>query len=135
MKKTHILAIVVIAAAIGTIFSTLYDASTYADFATAFAQPGKEFHVIGTLSRAKEQQYNPEENPDLFVFYMTDSLGLEKQVVLHKSRPADFESSDKIVLIGKAKEEAFHASDILLKCPSKYEATAPEPEATAAVID
>ena len=126
MKKTHILAIVVIAVAIGAIFSTLYDASTYADFATAFAAPGKEFHVIGIQNREKEQVYDPVENPDLFTFYMTDTVGLEKKVYLHTNRPADFDMSDRIVLIGTAKGDDFHATDILLKCPSKYEDDRPE---------
>ena len=121
MKKTHILAIVVIAVAIGAIFSTLYDASTYADFGTAFAAPGKEFHVVGFQNREKDQVYDPVTNPDLFTFYMTDTVGVEKKVYLHRSRPADFDMSDRIVLIGKAKEDVFHATDILLKCPSKYE--------------
>ena len=121
MKKTHILAIVVLAVCIGAIFTTLIDASTYSDFATAFATPGKEFHVVGFQNRDKEQVYNPVENPDLFTFYMTDTVGLEKKVYLHRSRPADFDMSDRIVLIGSAKDDAFHATDILLKCPSKYE--------------
>lgn len=40
--------------------------------------------------------------------------------MLHKSVPQDIEKSEQIVLIGKMKGEEFHATEILMKCPSKY---------------
>ncbi|MFN7313197.1 MAG: cytochrome c maturation protein CcmE [Bacteroidota bacterium] len=41
--------------------------------------------------------------------------------------PADFDRSEKIVIIGKMNGETFEASKILLKCPSKYnEGQAPQ---------
>ncbi len=134
MKKSHILALVVIAVAIGAIISTLTDASTYADFGAAFAEPGKEFHVIGLQDRDKEQVYDPQTNPDLFTFYMTDTVGVQKKVFLHRNRPPDFAKSDRIVLIGEARGDDFHARDILLKCPSKYEGDASQLRAANAVI-
>jgi cytochrome c-type biogenesis protein CcmE len=45
---------------------------------------------------------------------------IEKKVILHKSKPQDFEHAEQIVIIGKMKNGEFHASDILMKCPSKY---------------
>lgn len=121
MKKIHIIGIIIIALAIGAIVSTLSGASTYSDFNEAFANPGKEFHVIGKLNREKAAVYEPTINPDLFQFYMVDTSNVEKMVILHKSKPQDFEKSEQIVIIGKAEGENFHASDILMKCPSKYE--------------
>jgi len=52
---------------------------------------------------------------------MTDIKNEEKKVVLHKSKPQDFERSEQIVLIGSAQGDEFHANDILMKCPSKYQ--------------
>jgi cytochrome c-type biogenesis protein CcmE len=52
---------------------------------------------------------------------MTDQEGQVKEVKLYKSKPQDFEKSETIVLIGEAKGNEFHANDILMKCPSKYE--------------
>ena len=37
-----------------------------------------------------------------------------------KSKPQDFEKSEQIVVIGKMEAGNFVASDILMKCPSKY---------------
>ncbi len=120
MKKIHILGIIVIAIAIGVIFISLKNTSTYADFTEAIANPDQEFHVVGKLNKNQPQIYDPKVNADEFRFTMIDNKGVEKQVVLHKSKPQDFEKSEQIVLIGKMQGDNFHANEILMKCPSKY---------------
>ncbi|HEX4886755.1 MAG TPA: cytochrome c maturation protein CcmE [Luteibaculaceae bacterium] len=120
MKKTHIIAIVIIAVAIGAIISTLSDSSTYADFAEAFNNPGEEFHVVGKLDKSAAIDYNPNNDPNLTVFTMIDNQGRSSKVYLSKSKPQDFERSESVVLIGKVEGDAFYANNILMKCPSKY---------------
>jgi len=120
MKKLHIIGIIIIAVAIGVIFVSLKNTSSYADFAEAIANPGTEYHVVGKLDKDQPQIYDPKINADEFTFTMIDNKGISKQVVLHKSKPQDFEKSEQIVLIGKMHGEQFHANDILMKCPSKY---------------
>jgi len=120
MKKIHIVGIIVIAVAIGVIFTSLKNTSTYADFNEAVANPDKEFHVVGKLDKNQPTVYDPKINPDEFIFTLVDNKGIEKRVVLHKSKPQDFERSEQIVIIGKMHGEEFHANDILMKCPSKY---------------
>lgn len=120
MKKIHIISIIIIAVTIGVIMTTLSDSSTYASFAQATKDQGTEFHIVGKLDKTKETVYDPHTNVDLFTFYMIDIDGLEKKVFLHKSKPQDFERSEQIVLIGKMQGEEFHAHEILMKCPSKY---------------
>lgn len=126
MKKIHIIGIVIIAIAIGVIFVSLKNTSRYADFTEAIANPDTEFHVVGKLNKEAPQVYEPQVNPDEFVFSMVDNCGVEKQVVLHKSKPQDFDKSEQIVLIGKMHGEQFHANDILMKCPSKYNEGGPQ---------
>jgi cytochrome c-type biogenesis protein CcmE len=120
MKKTHIILIVIIAVAIGAILTTLNNTSTYASFQEAKDSPDNEFHIVGKLDKEKETVYNPKVNANLFTFYMKDNKGIESKVVLHKNKPQDFERSEQIVLIGKMQGNEFHASEILMKCPSKY---------------
>ena len=120
MKKLHVIAIIVIAIAIGVILVSLKSTSTYADFEEALENPGKEYHVVGTLDRSSPQVYEPRVNPDAFYFNMVDNKGIVKPVVLHKSKPQDFDKCEQIVLIGEMREGRFHANDILMKCPSKY---------------
>jgi cytochrome c-type biogenesis protein CcmE len=120
MKKLHIIGLIIIIVAIGVIVASLKSTSTYADFAEAINNPNTEYHVVGKLDKTQPQVYNPKVNADEFLFTLIDNKGLAKPVVLHKSKPQDFEKSEQIVLIGKMKNGEFHANDILMKCPSKY---------------
>lgn len=120
MKKTHIAIIVIVAVAIGALVATMGSSSTYADFSEALKNPDTEYHVVGKCNKEKGTEYNPTVNTDEFIFYLVDNKGIEKKVVLHKSKPQDFDRSEQIVVIGKMEGDAFHAKDILMKCPSKY---------------
>ena len=120
MKKIHIIAVVVIAISIGVILSTLSDAGTFSGFEQAVENPGNEFQVVGVLNKDKELHYDPEKDVNLFTFHMTDKEGNEQKVYFHGTKPQDFERSEQIVVTGKMKGDQFHASKILMKCPSKY---------------
>ncbi|QNL48418.1 cytochrome c maturation protein CcmE [Olivibacter sp. SDN3] len=119
MKKGSILGIIIIAVAIAMIVSIYTDSSTYASFNDA-QKTESEIHVVGELNKAKELHYKPIENANYFAFYMIDNDGTECRVVFNGSKPQDFERSEQIVLTGKMVGEEFHASKILMKCPSKY---------------
>ncbi len=120
MKKSYIIAIVIIAAAFAIIISTVSSSGTYADFKTADSHSGKVFHVVGKLNKDKPFEYNPEVNANVFGFYLVDNQGTEKKVLYNGAKPQDFEKSEQVVIIGKMKSDAFYASEILMKCPSKY---------------
>lgn len=120
MKRSHIIMIVMIALAGAFMIASVSDSSSYADFAEAFENPDKEYHVVGTLDRSAEIIYEPEVNPNLTGFTMIDNKGEKRTVWLNKSKPQDFERSESLVLIGKAQGDEFHAGDMLMKCPSKY---------------
>ncbi len=120
MKKIHIIAILAIVIGVGTLIMASGDMSTYSNFAEAEKYPGQQVKIVGTLSKEKPMDYNPETNPNYFSFYMKDDQGVERKVILNKAKPTDFERSEQIVLTGKVRDEQFVASDMLLKCPSKY---------------
>ena len=119
MKKTHIVGIIIIALAIGSMFTLLGNSTTYADFKQA-TDTKDQVHVVGTLDRTKPMEYNPEVDANRFTFYMKDKTGNEKRVVLLKSKPQDFERSQQVVIVGSIQGDDFVADDILMKCPSKY---------------
>jgi len=48
------------------------------------------------------------------------------KVILDGGKPNNFEVADAIVVKGKVKDGTFMASEVLTKCPSKYEATGEE---------
>lgn len=120
MKKFHLILIILLAAGIGVIMSTLADSSTYSTFAAAAAEPEEVVHVVGTLAPGKPLEYDPEVNANLFSFYMVDKDGNEKKVLFTGTKPQDFERSEQIVITGKCSGSDFVASKILMKCPSKY---------------
>ncbi len=120
MKKTHILVLVFVVAAIGVIISLFANTSTYTDFGAAIENPGKEFHVIGKLVKDKPIVYDTKVDANKFTFYMTDQKGMERQVTYKGAKPQDFDKSEQVVVIGKMENNAFVASSLLLKCPSKY---------------
>ncbi|WP_423148097.1 cytochrome c maturation protein CcmE [Rubrolithibacter danxiaensis] len=119
MKKTSIIGIIIIAIAIGMIISTYADSSTYGTFNEA-SETHTELHVVGQLNKQKELFYDPQKDANYFAFYMVDNKGKECKVVFNGSKPQDFEKSEQIVLTGKMVGDEFHASKILMKCPSKY---------------
>lgn len=119
MKRSSIIGIIIIAIAIGVIISTYTDSSTYGTFSEA-EETQTELHVVGQLSKGKTLVYNPQQNANYFSFFMKDNSGKECKVVFNGSKPQDFERSEQIVLTGKMVGNEFHASKILMKCPSKY---------------
>ena len=128
MKKSHILAIVVIAAAIGIIIATAGDASTYVDFSQAYQMASNgnnnSIHVVGQLKKDANGHVvgleNAEDNLS-FSFIMVDENGKEQDVFYNEPMPPDFIRSENVVVIGGYQGEHFVANKILLKCPSKYQ--------------
>ncbi len=129
MKKSHIIAIVVIAAAVAIIISATGDASTYLSFneAKEMSVNGKsdEVHVVGQLKKDQEGHIvgvAPSADKLSFTFLMVDEKGTEQTVYYNEPMPADFMRSEQVVVIGKyADQQLFVADKILMKCPSKYQ--------------
>ncbi|MFA7419277.1 MAG: cytochrome c maturation protein CcmE [Melioribacteraceae bacterium] len=83
------------------------------------AQSGKTIKATGVW--VKEKSFQVDKAKDVFSFYMKDTQGNEMRVLYHGTMPNNFESSTSVVVTGKYNEGAFHATDILTKCPSKYQ--------------
>lgn len=128
MKKSHILAIVVIAVAIGIIITTAGDASTYVNFDQAYqmASTGNStsIHVVGQLKKDDNGEIvglqNAVDNLS-FSFILIDENGRGQKVFYNEPMPADFTRSENVVIIGNYQGDNFVANKILLKCPSKYQ--------------
>jgi len=110
---------VMIGIAIYLILTAGTEIATYSNFENA-RLTDQSVKVVGNLVKDKEIVYDEMVDPNYLSFYMIDDKGEERKVVLGKGKPTDFELSESIVLTGKMKGNEFHASDMLLKCPSKY---------------
>lgn len=120
MKKSHILLILLVAAAIAVVASMAMDFSSYETFVSASKKPGTQYSVIGFLEKDKPMEYDPVKDPNHFFFYVKDKGGNIRQVVFNGARPTDIEKSEQVVMTGSMNGETFHCNRIQMKCPSKY---------------
>lgn len=118
MKSTHIVLLLVVAVLIGGIISTFQDASTYVNFQTAERNLGETYTVVGELNLEEEISFDPKTT--LLRFTAVDDSGSQRIVYYNSPKPTDFERSEKITMKGFATDTAFIASEVLMKCPSKY---------------
>lgn len=76
--------------------------------------------------QVKGQRIPGSENFDVskkvFTFQMTDDKGENFEVVYHGVKPANLEQAEEIVVIGRYVRGHFEADQLLVKCPSKYQA-------------
>lgn len=127
MKTSHIIGIIIIAVAIGIIITTAGDASSYVTFDTAqeMALNGNKnsIHVVGELKKDNGEIVGiyPSADKLSFSFIMVDDNKKEQKVFYNEPMPADFQRSEKVVVIGSYKDDLFVADKILMKCPSKYQ--------------
>lgn len=119
MKKIHLIGMIMIGIAIYLIITAGGEVATYSNFEDARGTEGK-VKVVGHLVKDKEIVYDELKDPNYFSFYMVDDNKEERKVILNQGKPQDFELSEQIVLTGKMEKNEFIASEILLKCPSKY---------------
>ena len=119
MKKVHIISFLIIAIGITVLISAIGDLSKYGDFEYA-SVTGRKTKVVGELAKDQEIVYDPMKHPNYFSFYIRDENKVLKKVIRRAPKPQDFELSEKIVVTGKLVGDTFEASDILMKCPSKY---------------
>jgi len=54
-------------------------------------------------------------------FYLRDNRYEIAKVILNGGRPNNFDLAASVVVKGKYSGDYFHATEILTKCPSKYE--------------
>ncbi|MCS6980031.1 MAG: cytochrome c maturation protein CcmE [Flavobacteriales bacterium] len=120
MKKLLLILVLALGLTGAIMYYSLAESSEYATFSKASQAPGREFHVAGTLRRDLEMQYDPRTNANVFIFYLKDSENQTFKVIYNGAKPQDFDNSEQVVVVGSVENDVFHARQILLKCPSKY---------------
>ncbi len=111
------LALVCIAASLWLLSSTGVQYTTIAQA----AEIKKRVSIKGHWIKEKEYSYDSQQN--VFRFAMKDDNSNVVNVVYSGSKPNNFELAESVVVKGKMENDVFVASDILTKCPSKYEGT------------
>jgi cytochrome c-type biogenesis protein CcmE len=119
MKKRYLIGgVVVLAFLIWGATSFLGNSVEYATISKA-ENSGKRVQVTGKVVREMESQYDTKANT--FTFFMRDDENRVAKVILTGAKPNNFEIATSVVAKGKYKDGSFQASEVLTKCPSKYE--------------
>jgi cytochrome c-type biogenesis protein CcmE len=123
--KVIIGAIIVIAFIIFGSYSFLESNVEYTDV-TGAMKTHKKVQLKGSWNKGKESAFDAKTST--FTFYLLDESGHECKVVLDGAAPNNFELATSVVAKGRFVPEQgyFHATEVLTKCPSKYEAQADE---------
>lgn len=122
--KIIIAAVIVVAFVIFGSYSFLESNVEYTNIAGARAKQ-KKVQLKGTWDKQKPAAFDPQKST--FTFYLIDDAGEECRVILDGAAPNNFELATSVVAKGRfVKEGDFHATEVLTKCPSKYEATGAE---------
>ena len=120
MSRLNIVVILLVGILLAGLLSVFTQNSESVVFSRAYAEPGIEFKVSGTLDTEYPVVYNPEVAVAETRFHMVDKAGEVREVILKESKPTGLEQSESIDLYGKVVDGQFVATDMLMKCPSKY---------------
>ncbi len=80
---------------------------------------GKTVQVVGTWVKEEGSSYDNQAN--IFRFTMKDEHGRRIPVELNGAKPNNFEIAVSVVVKGRIDNGVMKASNVLTKCPSKYE--------------
>lgn len=121
MKLGTLISIVVATLAVsGMVIAFLSNASPYVSVAEAKASTGDDLHLAGDLDKATlETDVRARE----VRFTLKDEKGESMPVVYSGAPIANMGEATKVVAVGKCENGVFKAHRLLVKCPSKYEAT------------
>lgn len=110
----------IIAVALAVVGYMALDTSSveYADIDRA-ERLGKTVQVVGTWVKEEGSSYDNQAN--IFRITMKDEHGRRIPVELNGAKPNNFEIAVSVVVKGRIDNGVMKASNVLTKCPSKYE--------------
>ena len=118
-KAKYLIGLVIIVAGVSFgLLSLRRNMTPYLSFAEAEASHSV-VQVHGTIDQASAK-YDPNEG--ILRFNLTDGKGKTMSVTYRGVMPGNFEQATSLVAIGTYRDGAFQADQILVKCPSKYQA-------------
>ncbi len=119
LKVLVALVLVIVAVVIG-VSSFNKTVTPYISFAEARRASGL-VQVNGVLA---DKQYVLEQERQYLSFRLRDEKGEILPVEYHGVIPGNFDQATSIVAIGRYQNDRFTAEQLLVKCPSKYQAEA-----------
>lgn len=119
MKARYIVGAVIILLAAATSVYLLSQSQIQYTTINSARMTGKKVQIKGQWVEQESASYDPTSNT--FHFILEDEHGSRIPVVYSGSKPNNMEMAESIVVRGRIENNTFYATDILTKCPSKYE--------------
>lgn len=118
MQGSYVSAAVALTSVIGLGAVFMLNASPYATIKEVAGTTSSGAHVVGEVEKGSIRQDFIKQSLN---FTISDETG--KMPVSYTGDPvSNLETATKVVVIGKYENGVFHARDMQVKCPSKYEA-------------
>ena len=125
LKVILALVLMVVGVAVG-VTSFKKTMTPYIGFAEAKAASG----LVQVNGRLANKDYVLKAEEQYLSFELRDDKGAIMPVVYRGVIPGNFDQAVSIVAIGAWKSDHFEARDLLVKCPSKYQAMAEQAKAS-----
>jgi cytochrome c-type biogenesis protein CcmE len=119
MKPKYIIGTVIIVAFI--IFAVLSFKKSMTPY-VSLAEAQKTDAIVQVKGKRVEGSDYFDMEKKIFLFKMKDDQGQVFDVTYPGVKPSNFEQATDIIAIGRYREGKFAAEQILVKCPSKYQA-------------
>jgi cytochrome c-type biogenesis protein CcmE len=120
MKPAYMIALVVISACMAvTMWAFTNAVAKHVSVAQAMAKPGETVQVPGVIDR-KSVGFDTIRGELRFDITDPKNPSSRMTIVYREPKPENFDSADKVEAVGVFKDGVFTASNLLVKCPSKY---------------
>jgi len=122
VKPSHIVALVVIALCFGvTMFSFTGAVAQRVTIAHAISHPAQVLHVPGKIVK-ESVAYTVRGGKGQLRFDVVDpkDAAAHMTIVYNEPKPENFDTATSVEATGQYKDGVFEATNLLVKCPSKY---------------
>jgi len=126
VKVILALGLVAVGAAVG-VTSFRKSVTPYISFGEARRATG----LVQVNGQIADKDYVIKPQEQYLRFNLKDQKGEVMPVVYHGVIPGNFDQATMVVAIGRYKGDRFEADQLLVKCPSKYQAEAEKQKASA----
>jgi len=121
VKRKWIIGGLIVALAAALVITSFDDSLTpYVTFAEA-KETTQKVQVIGQIDRANVKYNEQEMRLEFGLVDAKVESGEAMTIVYDGTMPGNFDQAEKVVCVGRFKDGQFHADELLLKCPSKYQ--------------
>ncbi len=119
MKPAYIIALLILVVTAGvTLFSFSSAVAQHVTVAQAMSRPGEMVQVPGKI--VKESVVYDSQAGQLRFDIVEPNGTARMPVVYAQPKPENFDSAVSVEAIGQYKDGRFQATNLLVKCPSKY---------------